>query len=176
MRLNLIAEASPTIRSDVTEFSLFPTIVSPSHALSYSLTAKCSGFFKVIVRCCFELWSTINLLIFSRHGELLYKRVSVFLLYCTQQRECKKFFQSSWRCKYFMENVCNDLELELWYIENQSNYNSVGNVGNFFFLKESNTSNKFVRFVKGSQNNCHSCMICNVYNSVKVWIIFWRMY
>ena len=34
-----------------------------------------------------------------------------------------------------MENVCNDWELELWYIENQSNYNSVGNVGNFFFFK-----------------------------------------
>ena len=32
--LNLIAGASPTIRSDVTEFSLSLTIVSPSHALS----------------------------------------------------------------------------------------------------------------------------------------------
>ena len=65
----------------------------------------------------FELWSAINLLIFSPHDEqVLYKRVSVFLLYCSQQRECKKCFQSSWRCKYkyFMENVCNDRELESW--------------------------------------------------------------
>ena len=65
----------------------------------------------------FELWSAINLLIFSSHDErVLYKRVSVFLLYCNQQRECKKCFQSSWRCKYkyFIENVCNDRELESW--------------------------------------------------------------
>ena len=65
----------------------------------------------------FELWRAINLLIFSPHDEqVLYKRVSVFLLYCSQQRECKKCFQSSWRCKYkyFMKNVCNDRELESW--------------------------------------------------------------
>ena len=36
VRLNHIAGASPTIRSDVTEFSLSRTIVSPSHALSYT--------------------------------------------------------------------------------------------------------------------------------------------
>ena len=44
--------------------------------------------------------------------------MSVFLLYCSQQRECKKCFLSSWKCKYkyFMENVCNGRELESWAI------------------------------------------------------------
>ena len=86
----------------------------------------------------------------------------VFLSYCSQQRECKKFFQSFWRCEYFMENVCNDQELELWYIENQSNYISVGNDGQFIYLTGvKHYSNKFV---KGIQENYHSCKICTVYN------------
>ena len=78
MRLNLIAGASPTIRSDVTEFSLSRTIVSPSHVLSYTPHARAryaahlylhTQRYIYIVHCCVRLFPyphhyPLNVLVF----------------------------------------------------------------------------------------------------------------